>query len=80
VSLLLRNIRTLVHTEATPLPKICGMAMNDMQCLDNAYILIEDSMIKEFGKETTERMNDLRKHNPGMKELDAQGGSVFPSW
>ena len=37
-------------------------------------------MIKEFGKETTERMNDLRKHNPGMKELDAQGGSVFPSW
>jgi imidazolonepropionase len=56
------------------------MAMNDMQCLDNAYILIEDSMIKEFGKETTERMNDLRKHNPGMKELDAQGGSVFPSW
>jgi imidazolonepropionase len=75
MSLLIRNIRTLVHTEAKPAIKIAGKKMAEMESADNAYLFISNGLIKSFGS-----MAELPENLSADKMIDATGRCVFPSW
>lgn len=72
-SLLIRNIKQLVGV-STKLPAIKkGKDLNQLECLNDAYLLIEHGKIKSFG---------LDQHAPEFsgEVLDAKAGLVLPSF
>jgi imidazolonepropionase len=75
--LLITNIKELVQTEKVYSPKVCGRDMSVINSLKDAYLLLHDGLIQDFGK-----MTDL---DPGIiqyvsKTIDAKGRLVFPSF
>ena len=75
--ILIKNIKTLVQVDDSPRLKISGIEMKKLQCLNDAWLAIEDGLIVDFGK-----MGDF----PGISDwtnlqvLDATDKLVFPSW
>jgi imidazolonepropionase len=79
-SLLIKNIKTLVQTEIKPKLKACGAEMSDIQSVDDAYLLISDGMISDFGT-----MKDFARFHKDFNDkateiIDASGRFVFPSF
>ena len=76
MSTLITNIGFLVNTrESNELLR--GAALATLPVIENAFLLIEDGIIEDFGPmhELSMRMPDLPKH-----VLDADGKSVLPCW
>ena len=71
--MLIKNIKTLVGTLPQGVLRLCGSEMNTLKTLDNAYLIVEDGLIKEFGK--MEECPDYRGET-----IDASGKMVFPSF
>ncbi len=73
--ILITNIKKLIQVEQQPRTKVCGKEMGSLSCIDNAFLLIKDGVIKDFGPE---------EHTPtvGINTdfIDAAGGMVFPSF
>ena len=71
--MLIKNIKTLVGILPQGVLRLCGNEMNTLNTLDNAYLMVEDVLIKEFGK--MEECPDYRGET-----IDASGKMVFPSF
>lgn len=71
--MLIKNIKTLVGILPQGVLRLCGSEMNTLNTLDNAYLMVEDGFIKEFGK--MEECPDYRGET-----IDASGKMVFPSF
>lgn len=75
--LLIKNIKQLVQVDLpeNPLPKgpLPGKEMAVLRTLDNAWLLIEEGRIRDFGP-----MRDCPA--PPDKLIDATGKMVFPCW
>lgn len=74
--ILIQNIKMLVQTEqgATLKARVYGKEMAHLPCIENAWLLTEDGLIKDFGS-----MNGI----PEMQAddiIDATGKLVLPSW
>jgi imidazolonepropionase len=73
--ILIKNIKALVQTENEPRNKISGKDMAHLNTIPNAYLIIENDRIKEFGK--MDAMPDVEGQ---YKSIDATGKYVFPSF
>ncbi|MGP1363110.1 MAG: imidazolonepropionase [Bacteroides sp.] len=74
-TLLIENIAKLVQVETNePKRWVAGRQMQKLQCIDNAYLLVEDGKIKQFG--TREKAPQAGVET----RIDAKGGMVFPSF
>jgi imidazolonepropionase len=75
--ILIQNIRSLVQVHETTVLKVSGKEMSQMNAIDNAFLLIDDGFIKDFGK-----MKDIRPevHQNASEIIDASGKLVFPSF
>ena len=71
--MLIKNIKTLVGILPQGVLRLCGSEMNTLNTLDNAYLMVEDGLIKEFGK--MEQCPDYKGDT-----IDASGKMVFPSF
>ena len=71
--MLIKNIKTLVGILPQGVLRLCGDEMNTLNTLDNAYLMVEDGLIKEFGK--MEQCPDYKGDT-----IDASGKMVFPSF
>ncbi len=54
--------------------------MSSLSTQKDAYLYLLNGKIEEFGKSSPDRLNAIRAKDPGIKELDAENGHVFPSW
>ena len=72
-SILIRNIKSLVGTHDTNVLMAKGAEMKVLPAIVDAYLLIEDGLIKSFGPSAhaPERADEV---------VDATGKFVFPSW
>ncbi|MGB8490019.1 MAG: imidazolonepropionase [Bacteroidales bacterium] len=84
--LLIKNIKELVQVENEPAKMVCGREMKFIDSINDAYLVIEEGIIYDFGK-----MADLpsylesgvagNKEKSGNSEvIDATGKFVFPSF
>ncbi len=73
--LLITNIQKLVQVEENPQQRVAGAEMGTLHCIDNAFLLIENGLIKDFGT-----MDNMPATATGMEIVDAGGGMVFPSF
>ena len=53
---LITNIKSLVQVEEKTKIAVCGQDMSSINCIDNAYLIIENDKIVDFGQ-----MNQLQK-------------------
>ncbi len=80
MTLLISNIRNLIHVEENPRLIYKGQDMSVIQTFENAYLLITGSTIHSYGESTMEALKKIRHDHPGIIEIDATGRYVFPSW
>ncbi|MBR4772981.1 MAG: imidazolonepropionase [Bacteroidales bacterium] len=70
---LIKNIKKLVQVERQPKLRAQGAEMTQMETVKDAYLLVEDGIIKAFGP-----MGEWR--GTADREVDAKGRMVFPSF
>ena len=71
---LIINIKELLQVRDSSILKVSGAEMAILPTIKNAYLVIENGLISDFGL-----MNDLPDINP-EKCIDADGKMVLPSW
>lgn len=80
MKILIKNIKELIQVENNAVTRVCGKAMSKLKTISDAWLLIDNGKIKDFGK-----MEDLFLSLPeirqkAIKEIDAIGKMVFPSF
>jgi len=82
MKILIRNIKELIQTQDNPVKKVSGKDMASLPTIKNAYLYIEDGLIKGFGSMEDFPRSPFVKYagNSGVKEIDATGKMVFPSF
>lgn len=73
--ILITNIKKLVQVEETPRKWVAGADMAKLNTIDNAYLLMENGTIKDFG--TMDRVPTV---GGNVQTIDATGKMVFPSF
>ncbi len=73
--MLITNIKGLVGLHAKNKLMLRGSEMNDLHVLENAWLLIEGDLIKDFGE-----MAGIPSSISHLPSYNASGRYVFPSW
>lgn len=71
---LIINIKELIQIREAGITKVSGKEMADLPLINNAFLLIENNLISDFGT-----MNNC-PDNTGMHIIDAAGKAVLPAW
>ena len=74
MSILIINIKELLQVREPNILKVSGKAMNVLPKLENAYLLIEDDTITDFGS-----MDDIHEFIADQV-IDASDKIVLPAW
>jgi imidazolonepropionase len=77
MTILIKNIKTLVQTEQKCVLQRAGKAMKNLECLHDAWLYIEGEKIHSFGLMTSLDMNSFKT---SATVIDATGRMVFPSF
>lgn len=72
---LIINIKELLQVRDSSILKVCGDEMAVLPTIKNAYLVIEDDLIADFGS-----MEDLPEDLNPEKCIDANGKIVLPAW
>ncbi len=75
MALLITNIKKLVQTEEAPRIWVAGSEMAKLPCIDDAFLLVENGLISNFGP-----MTDVPKNIEQAEVVDATGQFLFPSF
>lgn len=73
--MLITNIKALVGLHPKEKLFLRGSELSELPFLENAWLLIENGLIKDFGS-----MDNLQTPNTKHQTLNAEGRFVFPSW
>jgi imidazolonepropionase len=76
--LLIKNIKKLVQVEEKPRSLISGKDMAQLNCIDNAFLLIDGDKIIDFGR--NENLNIANIDYNSTDIINADGQMVFPSF
>ena len=74
MSLLIKNIKKLIQCRTDKTPFVSGKDMSFVPSIDDAFLLIKNGKINDFGK-----MQELKKINTDQV-IDAKDRMVLPSW
>ncbi|WP_330443625.1 imidazolonepropionase [Flavobacterium sp. C4GT6] len=74
MKILITNIKELLQVRENGIEKVSGKDMAVLPSLQNAYLLIENNIIADYG--TIENCPDVA----GVQTIDATGKTVLPSW
>ncbi len=78
MKLLLENIKELVQVEDTPVAYRAGKEMSKVNTLKNAFVIIRDEIIEEFG--TMDQLKDVYRDDDLLIEIDCSNRLVYPSF
>ncbi|MBI4646396.1 MAG: imidazolonepropionase [Bacteroidia bacterium] len=73
MKILIKNIKELIKVEQIPRLLIKGKEMSFLETIENAFLLIENEKISDFGE-----MKDCPEYSG--KVIDASGKMIFPSF
>ncbi len=80
MKLLVKNIKRLVQVEDEPRKWVAGADMAKLNCIDDAFLLIDEGKIEDFGTMASLPNFDEIEGTDVMQEIDATGRMVFPSF
>ena len=73
MNVLFKNIKELIQVRETSIDFLSGKEMNVLPTLKNAFLLVENGLISDFG--FMEDCPDIE-----IKTIDATGKMILPSW
>lgn len=76
MKILIKNIKALMQVEDTPRPLVKGKDMKKLAVIENAFLLINDDKIADFG--TMASLQEFKKNADTV--IDSSGKFVFPCW
>ena len=77
--LILQNIKELVQVDPKSRLWVAGKSMAEVQTLKNAFLIIQDEQIKDYG--LMENLSQAEYETDDvMMEIDCSGKMVFPSY
>ncbi|MBF4487482.1 MULTISPECIES: imidazolonepropionase [unclassified Flavobacterium] len=71
---LIKNIKELLQVRETAIDKVSGAEMAELPTIKNAFLIIKDNLIADFGS-----MENLPEINAD-KVIDATGRVIMPTW
>ena len=71
---LFKNIKQLIQVRTEPIAFVSGKEMQNLPLIENAFLLVEDGLIKGFGK-----MDDCPNIS-NVNQIDATGRIMMPAW
>ena len=77
--LILQNIRELVQVDSKSRLWVAGRSMAEIQTIKNAFLIVQDELIENFGPMEELRPSDFEADDMLM-EIDCSGKMVFPSY
>ncbi len=80
MAILVKNIKTLVQVETEPQALRAGKEMQTLNTIDNAYLLVDNGLIADFGTMKSLNMSQITLTDKELQEIDATGKMVFPSF
>jgi len=80
MALLIENIKKLVQVEYEPRTLVKGKEMAQLQTLDNAWLLMVEDKIVDFGSMDSIDKESLLFRNEEFEVIDATGKMVYPSF
>lgn len=81
MGLLIRNIKGIIQVENEPVLKVCGKEMSVINTISDAWLLIRDGLIADFGTMKELDAKKIVTDTSGKDdEIDASGRFVFPSF
>jgi imidazolonepropionase len=78
MKLLLQNIKKLVQVEENPVELVKGRDMSVLNTIDDAFLLIADEIIEDFGP--MKKMGLIKLDEDILMEIDCRDRMVFPAW
>jgi imidazolonepropionase len=78
MKILLQNIRELIQVEEVPQIWVRGKDMAKLQTIKDAFLLIDDEIISEFGP--MQSMGKISIGNDQLMEIDCRDKLVLPAW
>lgn len=78
MKLLLENIKELVQVEDTAVLYKAGAEMGTVKTLKNAFVIIHDKIIEEFG--TMDQLKEVYRDDDLLIEIDCSDRLVYPSF
>jgi len=78
--LLLKNIKCLVGIENNPQLFVPGKKMAGLETISDAFLLIKDGHIYDFGHMSLLKLDNLQKSGQDINVMDISGRHVFPSF
>jgi len=79
MKLILENIKELVQVDPMQRLWVAGKSMADVQTIKNAYLIVQDELIEDFGPMENLPDSDFETDDLVM-EIDCSGKMVFPSY
>ena len=82
MKVLITNIKELIQAETTPRSKVAGKEMAQLPTLKDAWLFLDEGLIKGFGQMKDFRESAFFSHAeaPGVEKIDATGKMVFPAF
>lgn len=82
MDILIKNIKKLVQVEDEVIPMRRGREMSRLNCIDNAFLLLKDGKIADYGAmgSISVAAAEALVEAAGGKIIDASGKMVFPSY
>lgn len=80
MAILIKNIKELIQVESQPKLLVSGHDMSGLETISDAYLLITDGIITDFGKMENLQNSAKAASIKEFKEIDATGKMVFPSF
>lgn len=80
--ILIKNIKELLQAEGITRNKVCGSEMAVLPTIKDAFLYVEDGLIKDFGtmSEFLTSRHAQFTNDSDIKELDASGCMVMPAF
>ncbi len=80
MTLFIKNIKKLVQAEETARSRVCGSDMAKVDVLNDAWLLIREDKIVDFGTMASLENEPQPGKNENLEVIDATGRMVFPSF
>ena len=78
--ILVKNIKCLVQAEDSPKERICGKKMAHLEVINDAYLIISEGIISDFGEMKDLRLINIQDRKQKFNIIDAREKIVFPSF
>ena len=80
MNILIVNIKKLVQVEKEPRKWVAGKEMAQLECIEDAYLLVEGEKIAGFGRMQELNREEIEQKYDLLEEVDAAGRLVLPSF